>query len=231
MNSFLDQLFRDQDPHLFGAADVVLAMTVSALLAYVLATAYRATHRGTSYSRAYVHTLFLMAVITAVIMMIIGSNIARAFSLVGALSIIRFRTAVKDARDTGFLFAAMAAGMACGTQFYMPGILLTAFVSGLMLLLDFAEFGRKTRPDGIVRVTFKKGDRILSQIEADLRAAFRETRLLNRLLDFEENHQTHVYAVRLAGAQAIGELEARLQALDDVVQVAVYERDQHEGDE
>ena len=177
MNSFLDQLFRDQEPYLFGTADVALALTVSALLAYVLATVYRATHRGTSYSRSYIHTLFIMAVTTAVIMMIIGSNIARAFSLVGALSIIRFRTAVKDARDTGFLFAAMVAGMSCGTQFYMPGIVFTAFVSGLMLLLDFSEFGSKRRPDGILRITFKKDDRLAAKIEESLRTTFREPRL------------------------------------------------------
>ena len=115
---FLDKLLQTAEPDMFSAPDLMLAMCVSALLAYVLAHVYRHTHRGTSYSQSFLVTLFIMSVATAVVMLIIGSNIARAFSLVGALSVIRFRTAVKDARDTGYLFAAMIAGMGCGTQFY-----------------------------------------------------------------------------------------------------------------
>ena len=100
-NYFLDQLFKPSATELFGPTDLFLAMTVAALLTFVLGSVYRYTHRGTSYSQSFLVTLFLMAVATSVVMMIIGSNIARAFSLVGALSIIRFRTAVKDSRDTG----------------------------------------------------------------------------------------------------------------------------------
>lgn len=94
---FLSQLFRS-DEVLFGLADVLLALVVSTILCLMLGYVYRRTHRGTSYSQSFLVTLFLMGITTAVVMMVIGSNIARAFSLVGALSIIRFRTAVKDPR-------------------------------------------------------------------------------------------------------------------------------------
>ncbi len=231
MRYFLDQLFHEQEPYLFSAADVLLAMAVAALLAYVLATVYRATHRGASYSQTYIHTLFIMAVATSVVMMIIGSNIARAFSLVGALSIIRFRTAVKDARDTGFLFAAMVAGMGCGTQFYMPAIAFTAFIAVMMAAMHLFEFGRKQRPDNIIRITFRKGEETVSAIDEGLKKAFRTPRLLNRLLDFEQGYETNVYAVRSATPQAAADFESRMRSLGGVVQVAVYERDQYEGAE
>jgi len=109
-NYFLDKLLQPSQTELFGPADLLLAMSVAALLCFVLANIYRQTHRGTSYSQSFIVTLFMMSVATAVVMMIIGSNIARAFSLVGALSIIRFRTAVKDSRDTGYLFSRFVRG-------------------------------------------------------------------------------------------------------------------------
>jgi hypothetical protein len=64
-------------------------------------------------------TIVLVGVTVALIMVIIGSDIARAFALVGAMSIVRFRTPLKDSRDLVFVFAAIAVGMACGVQFHV----------------------------------------------------------------------------------------------------------------
>ena len=80
------------------------------------------THRGTSYTQSFVFTLVLNGMVVALVMLIVGLNIARAFSLVGALSIIRFRNAVKETHDVGFIFFTMAIGMAVGTQFYTLAI-------------------------------------------------------------------------------------------------------------
>ena len=73
-----------------------------------------------------------MSMVVAMIMLIISSNIARAFSLVGALSIVRFRNAVKDTRDVGYIFFAMAVGMACGTRFYLVAIIATVVIGFLL---------------------------------------------------------------------------------------------------
>ena len=97
---WIEALFPPGGADLFSATDLLLAMVTAALLSFVLSAVYRHTHRGTSYSQSLLVTMVLMAVATSVVMLIIGSNIARAFSLVGALSIIRFRTAVKDPKDT-----------------------------------------------------------------------------------------------------------------------------------
>jgi uncharacterized membrane protein YhiD involved in acid resistance len=70
----------------------------------------------------------MMAMIVAVVMLIIGSNIARAFALIGSLSIVRFRNAVKDTRDVGYIFFAMGIGMACGTRFYLLAIIATLVI-------------------------------------------------------------------------------------------------------
>lgn len=192
----LEKLLKPSETEIFGFVDVLLAMTVAALLCFILAQVYRHTHRGTSYSQSFLVTMFIMGVTTSVVMMIIGSNIARAFSLVGALSIIRFRTAVKDPRDTGYLFAAMIAGMGCGTEFYLASIIMTIFISVLLLVLYAADYGIKQKLESIIRVTYKANDDTLESIEHEIGQAFREYRLINRILDYGDDHVTNVYVVR-----------------------------------
>ncbi|MCB0073771.1 MAG: DUF4956 domain-containing protein [Caldilineaceae bacterium] len=129
----------------FTVQDVTLTIVMSFVLALVVAQTYKVTYRGANYSQSYVHTLVLMSMVVAVIMLIIGSNIARAFTLVGALSIIRFRNAVKDTRDVGFIFFAMAVGMACGTRFYLIGVVATLVISALIWsMVRFNFFAQET---------------------------------------------------------------------------------------
>jgi uncharacterized membrane protein YhiD involved in acid resistance len=226
-NYFLDKLFQPSETEIFGAADVLLAMTVAALLCFVLASVYRYTHRGTSYSQSFMVTMFAMAVCTAVVMMIIGSNIARAFSLVGALSIIRFRTAVKDPRDTGYLFAVMIAGMGCGTGFYLASILMTLFVSVLMVILYSTDYGLKQKLESIARVTYKAEGDTLQRIEREIGDCCRDFRLINRILDFGDGEETNVYVVRPARTSKPEEIEKRLASIEGVVNLSLYQSDQH----
>jgi len=131
---------------------VVISLLIAFVLALIITKTYSKTHKGTTYSQSFCHTIIIMAMVIAVIMMIIGSNIARAFSLVGALSIIRFRTAVKDARDTGFVFFSMAAGMACGTRFYLTGITMTLMICLFILLLSKWDYGAKVISDKLLTI-------------------------------------------------------------------------------
>jgi hypothetical protein len=224
---FLDKLFQPSPDAMFGTADLFLAMGVSTLLCLVLANVYRYTHRGTSYSQSFIVTMFAMAICTAVVMMIIGSNIARAFSLVGALSIIRFRTAVKDPRDTGFLFLAMVAGMGCGTGFYLASISMTFFASMVLVTLYLTDFGLKQKLESIVRLTYRGDDETVVQIEAELGRAFDDFKLINRILDFGDEEKTNVYVVRPGRSTDSAAVERRLGEIAGVVNLALYESDQH----
>jgi uncharacterized membrane protein YhiD involved in acid resistance len=224
---FLEKLFRPSDAGLFSVTDVMLAMTVSALLCFVIAHVYRYTHRGTSYSQSFMVTLFIMSVATSVVMMIIGSNIARAFSLVGALSIIRFRTAVKDSRDTGYLFAAMIVGMGCGSEFYLASISLTVFISVLVVVLYATDYGLKQKLESIMRVTYKVGDGTVQKIEEALSESVREFKLINRILDFGDDEETNVYVIRPGANSSAKEVEQRIRKIGGVVNIALYQSDQH----
>ncbi|HEX9923832.1 MAG TPA: DUF4956 domain-containing protein [Anaerolineae bacterium] len=127
----------------FSTADVVFTIILGFVLALVIAWVYKSTYIGVAYTQSYVHTLILMTMVVAVIMLIIGSNIARAFALVGALSLVRFRNAVKDTRDVGYIFYAMAIGMAVGTRFYLLAAVGTIIISfilwGMVSLNLFAK--------------------------------------------------------------------------------------------
>ena len=119
----------------FSVMDVVLSLTLAFVCSLVVAWTYRASHRNISYSQSYVHTLIILGMLIALIMLIVGSNIARAFALVGALSVVRFRNAIKETRDVGFIFLVMGVGMACGTRFYTLAVLATLVICAVILLM------------------------------------------------------------------------------------------------
>jgi uncharacterized membrane protein YhiD involved in acid resistance len=106
----------------FSVGDIAIALTLSFVLSAMIGWVYKLTHRNISYSQSYVQTLVILGMIIALIMLVVGSNIARAFALVGALSVVRFRNAIKETRDVGFIFLVMGIGMACGTRFYLLAI-------------------------------------------------------------------------------------------------------------
>ncbi len=136
----------------FGVWETVVALGLSFVLNLLVAYVYRISHRGLSYSVSFVHAMIIMGVTISLIMLVIGSNIARAFTLVGALSIIRFRNAVKDSRDVAFIFVAMAVGMATGTGFYLTAVIFALAMGGMIYTLSRFEIGAATSREALLKV-------------------------------------------------------------------------------
>jgi hypothetical protein len=141
----------------FAVLDVVLVMLLSFGLSAFIGWIYQITHRGTSYTQSFVFTLVLNGMVVAVVMMIVGSNIARAFSLVGALSIVRFRNAVKETRDVGFIFFTMVIGMAVGTRFYLLAGITAVVISGVIVLMTRFDWYAREMAGQILRVQVPSG--------------------------------------------------------------------------
>jgi hypothetical protein len=120
----------------FSALDVVLTLLLSCLLSLGIGFVYRASHKNISYSQSFVQTLVIVGMVIGVIMLVVGSNVARAFALVGALSVVRFRNALKETRDVGFVFLVMAVGMATGTRFYTLAVAATVAICTVIMLLS-----------------------------------------------------------------------------------------------
>ena len=123
-----------------NAAVIVLNLVIVFLLELAIAWVYRKTHRTLSYSQSFVGTIVLMGTIASLIMMVVTENIVGAFALLGAFSLIRFRTIVKETRDIAFVFFALAIGVAVGTNNYTVAFLGTILISGAILLMNRFNF-------------------------------------------------------------------------------------------
>jgi hypothetical protein len=119
----------------FSVGDIAIALSLSFLLSAMIAWVYRFTHRNVSYSQSYVQTLVILGTLIALIMLVVGSNIARAFALVGALSVVRFRNAIKETRDVGFIFLVMGVGMAAGTRFYTLAVVAATTICLIIVVM------------------------------------------------------------------------------------------------
>lgn len=216
MDQYINELFRDSGSigGTFGIWDVVTVLVLAFLLALAFGWTYKHTHRGLSYSTSFVHTIVIMAVTVAVIMLVIGSNLARAFALVGALSVIRFRSAVKDPRDIAFIFMAMAMGMAVGTRFYGVGLVFTLFACPMVWFLQRFEIGSLRTSEMLLKLHLK-ADQEPEELFAE---AFSEHLREHTLLSLETIRDGDllevVYSIELRGKADAGELVERLRALN-----------------
>lgn len=125
-------------------SDVLTVLTkiaVAFALSFVIAWFYKKTHKGLSYSQSFVLTLIFLTILISVVMMVIGNSIAKAFTLLGAFTIIRFRTAIKDTRDIAFIFWALVTGMSVGTGNYTIATITTAMLIIIVLFLSKINFG------------------------------------------------------------------------------------------
>ena len=129
---------------------IVITIALSFVLSLIIAWVYQKTHKGLSYSQSFVFTLVILSIVVSLVMMIIGHSLARAFALLGAFTIIRFRTAVKDTKDTAFVFLALAMGMAVGTDSYAIAIIGTILISAIIYFLSKKNYGSFRRYDYIL---------------------------------------------------------------------------------
>ena len=139
---------------------IVLNNVVAMALAFFVIFTYKITYSGTAYSRKFNLTLGSITIITTMIMSIISNNVALSLGMVGALSIIRYRTAVKDVRDASFIFWAIALGIGCGVSQY------TLVGTGSISLFLFMMLTKQDVDDKQKLLIVQGIQEVQSQIEA-----------------------------------------------------------------
>ena len=144
--------------------EIVINLILSFILGLIISTIYKFTHKGLSYSQSFMITNIFVAVIVCMVIMIIGNSLARAFALVGALSIIRFRTVVKDTKDTAYIFWSLAAGMAAGTGSYFLAVAGTVIISSIALILHRTNFGSIIKSEFILQFRTITNDPEISKL-------------------------------------------------------------------
>lgn len=124
-------------------ADAITAIALSFALSLFVVLIYRVTYGGVSYSKSFAGCLIMLSMVTALVILVIASNVVLSLGMVGALSIVRFRTAIKEPSDTAFAFWAIATGIVCGAGYVVIAVLMTLLLGMLFVLTHVFANGRK----------------------------------------------------------------------------------------
>ena len=196
MTDYLSMFFEPQAALTPAVAAVSLAL--SFLLSMVFAIVYQHTFRGFTYSRSYIHTMVLGSMVTCMLIMAIGNNLARGVGILGTLAIIRFRTPVRDPRDAMFLFACLGVGIACGAGMPMVAALGTLGINVVALLLHWTPFASRREYEGLLRFAMPAADGAAEQAVHDLLVRYCASFYLLGMRDAEQGNLLEFsYQVRL----------------------------------
>ena len=185
---------------------VCLSLAMAVVLGMLLYFVYRKTYRGTVYSKDFNLTLLLVAIITTLVMQAIGSNLALSLGMVGSLSIIRFRTAVKEPRDIAFLFWAIAIGLTCGSEMYLIGLLGSVVLTVVVCLANLDLYDTTTYLLVLRTGTGAVDEAALAAVLKKHTRAWK-LRMRNQMADTEE----FTYEVSFTRKQSAGALSGKVQ--------------------
>lgn len=141
---------------------IFLNISMAMLIAFFIFISYAISHRGTIYSKKFNASLVILTVLTATVMTVIGNNIALSLGMVGALSIVRFRTAIKDSRDTVYIFWTIIVGICCGVGDYTVAGIGSAITFFVILILGCIKNDKRMLI--IIRAARSKQPSIKAQI-------------------------------------------------------------------
>lgn len=220
MPEWLSQPFASDPDITVGVAALRLSMALA--FGFAVSLIYRWT-RGRSTDARFVSTLVLLTLLLSVTTIVIGDNIARAFSIVGALSIVRFRTVVEDTRDTAFVICAVAIGLAVGAGYVALPAMALPFIAAAAKLFGSGTPSFYALEGGLFRLQirvapdFARRDELLRELDD----ACREKSLLGIESVRAGAAIERSYEVELAGEAAADALIARLSKIEGVISVEV----------
>jgi len=203
-------------PDIYSADVVALNLVVAMAIGMVIAYTYKAVHKGISYSQSYVYSIVIVTMVVALAMMVIGNDITRAFALLGTFTIIRYRTAVKDPKDTAFIFMALVLGLAVGASNYGIAITGTAVMMLAAVFLDRIDFGAANKSEHVLYLTVSGGGMESGGLEELLKEVFDKASMLNVNYDSGSDRTTYTYNVKKKKGQASDVVVERLSSNDSV---------------
>ena len=210
-----------------NATIITLAYTL--LLAFVLSSiigwTYERTFLGLSYSRNYVQALVLSSVVAATVMQAIGDNVGRGLGMLGALSIVRFRTSFKDPRDIMFIFAALGAGIGCGVYAWGAAVGGTLAFCVVAFLLSRTVLGTKHFFDGMLRFAMPNTSEPRLETEKILRKNLK-TFILITMREVNGGERIDVaYQIKLKASKPAAEVLAELSKVEGLSDIQFMMQD------
>ena len=210
-----------------NATIITLAYTL--LLAFVLSSiigwTYERTFLGLSYSRNYVQALVLSSVVAATVMQAIGDNVGRGLGMLGALSIVRFRTSFKDPRDIMFIFAALGAGIGCGVYAWGAAVGGTLAFCIVAFLLSRTGLGTKHFFDGMLRFAMPNTSEPRLETEKILRKNLK-TFILITMREVNGGERIDVaYQIKLKASKPAADILAELAKVEGLSDIQFMMQD------
>ncbi|MDP7367703.1 MAG: DUF4956 domain-containing protein [Candidatus Pacebacteria bacterium] len=205
----------------FTIGHVVLNLLLTLVLVISITYVYKITHKGFSYSQHFASTLIIVSMVTSIIMMVIGNSLAIAFGLLGAFSIIRFRTVVKEVRDTGFIFLSLAMGMAVGTNNYTIAIASTVVMLAVIWLLYKTNFGSIHTNDYLLTFVVDSDRNPPDSFSGVFEKYLKNSMLLNITSKSGGHSSEMVYSVRFIDEAKSSELVREISKIEGVDNVHI----------
>lgn len=147
-----------------SVTDVLINFIAACVISILLYVSYKISHSSPVYSKRFNISLIMLVLITTLIMNVIGNNIALSLGMVGALSIVRFRTAIKDPRDTAYIFWAIAVGVCCGVSDYLIAGIGSMIIFVFLILFGFVHDNERIMI--IVKLSSKSMESLESAMES-----------------------------------------------------------------
>jgi uncharacterized membrane protein YhiD involved in acid resistance len=204
---------------------VVISLFLSLICSFIISLVYRVTYRGPGYSNSFVISLIAISLITSLVIMIIGNNLARAFGLVGALSIIRFRTAVKDTIDIVYIFFGLAVGMAAGVGYNKLAFVGTIIIS-LVLLVAFKTNSNIFRGEQFL-LQLRYSDDDLTSVKSIMHEYCSTFELINVKSSQGETLKEFSYYVNLKRKKDYLDFVKELKAIKAVLYINLFRDEEH----
>jgi uncharacterized membrane protein YhiD involved in acid resistance len=132
--------------------NILIVLVASTVLGALFSGVFVITHRNTVYDRAFTTTLVMMPLVISVIIMLVSNNLARAFSLAGVFTLVRFRTAIADSRDIAYILGAVGIGLSAALGYIVFALLITAFLSTVLFVLSLVSKNQDTSDHARLRV-------------------------------------------------------------------------------
>ena len=208
-----------------GWRECVIAFALAFALSQIIAGVYIFTFRGLSYARGHVQGMALGALVTCMLMLALGDSVAAGIGIAGGLSIIRFRTTLRDPRDVVFLFAALGVGLVCGLRAPIVAIGGTASFAIAALALHVIGYGARTQLDGMVRFFAPSSPEVAVAVGQALHAHTRRFVLVTMREVEQGKRLEHAYQVHLKDGLGRAQLVSALQSVEGVSDVNLHVQD------
>ncbi len=196
----------------------IVLIVYSLLLAFVLgvglAIVYIRSFNGLSYSKNFIHSVILAPTIIAILMQSIGNNLAVGIGMFGAISMIRFRSNIKDPRDMFFLFASVALGVSCGVHAYSIGVIGFLAFTLSVIVLHFSPLSESTTHHGLLRFNLYQNSEVQNAVDQILKNYCTQATLISIRELSQGERLDYAYQVTIRADKTYDSLVKEIKSLD-----------------